>query len=138
MSPLCIYTFLPPLEKDFPESVQQNKEMLEVITSIKKKYYEDSDKPPPYSFIWSNGVSQSSTIIINKFGLSSDLPAVLVLSPIKKLFSPYIGSFDAKNIRAFLNDVSRGKGRVFSYDETYIALPDKLKTKPAPVEHDEL
>ena len=136
LSALCVLTFLPPLEPEFKESVEQHESYIEVLKKLKASFYQlaDTEKLPSFQFVWLDGTAKSGAQLINKFGMSSDLPSVMVLSPKKKVYGKYLGGFGEKDLTWFLKDAGRGVGRVFPYnwDIEFVAA-----SKPAAVK-DEL
>eukprot|EP00158_Paraphelidium_tribonemae_P003824 Partr_v1_DN26398_c0_g1_i1_m43241 putative NA len=118
MSTLCFVAFLPPLELEFEESVKRHAEILALLRSAKKAMYAMGEKEvlPNMHFMWLDGTAKYSTKIIQKFGISSDLPSALVLHPKKRVYRPFIRAFDEPEIRAFLKETARGTGRAIAYD----------------------
>lgn len=111
--------FLPLLEEEFDESVAQHNSFISILKKLKKATFDAtataSFPMPLMHFVWLDGSDAHSQKLIRQFELSSDLPSLMVLNPNKHGYAPYIGSFEESKIRRFLQDISRGLGRVFSY-----------------------
>lgn len=97
LSTLCVFALLPPLEEEFPESVEQHKQLIATIAAVKRHFFEQTEKEviaaakaasedgttsasllPTYLFSWMDGTAPEATKFVSKFGLSSDLPSMMV------------------------------------------------------------
>ena len=135
-SNLCFLAFLPPLEKEYEESIRDRETFVKTLSSVKKAFHErkedDGAPMPQFHFSFMDGTKKSSKAFINRFGVSSDLPSAMVVNPSKKAYRPFIGSFDEAGIKSFLEETGRGRGRVFQYegDLTFGTAEKKHETKP--------
>jgi protein disulfide-isomerase A6 len=120
LSSLCLVSFLPILEPEFEESVKLRESLINVLTGLKKTLHEartkDPSSVPMLHIMWADGSTSTAKKIINKFGVSSDLPSALFLSPKKKAYRPYVGVFEEADLKRFADETRHGKGRVFTYD----------------------
>lgn len=154
LSNLCLIAFLPPLEKEYAESVKQRNESIELLKSLKKYFYEaqygksssgrkskaddddDDDEEngnskaassvPSYHISFTDGTTKHASKIISQFGLSSDLPSVLIFSPQKKISVRYIGAWDLTELRKFMENITKKRvdARPFKFD---IGFPGDTK-----------
>ncbi|KAG0329481.1 protein disulfide isomerase (PDI) protein [Dissophora globulifera] len=115
----CVIAFLV-VEPEFPESVQMHEENLATLRQVKKAAH-DSGKA--LHVIWMDALDKRVVDFMNNFQLSSDIPGLLLLSPGKKAFAPFVGRFDVEGIQEWVSDSSFGRGRVFPYSFS-VVLPE--------------
>lgn len=82
---------------------------------------------PQFHFAWLDGTTKVSKRFMNGFGVSTDLPSALVLSPDKQAYRRFVGAFEEPTLIKFLEEVGQGRGRIQRYEgELYYG--DKEKT----------
>ncbi|KAJ3112051.1 protein disulfide isomerase (PDI) protein [Phlyctochytrium bullatum] len=107
---VCILSFHS-LEAEYPESVEAHKQEIEVLTTVKKTFFE---KKGPYSFAWINIVKHGKNLV-KQFDVSDSVPAVLAINSKKGVYVNYRGAFDAASLTSFLTDLQRGKARTSKF-----------------------
>jgi protein disulfide-isomerase A6 len=123
-SSFCFMAFLPPLDEEFQESKDQREQLMDILKKLNRKFYGfiEAEMLPAVHFMFMDGFSSVGQDIIRKFGLSSDLPSGMILSPKKKLYIPLFTSFDEDSLTKYIKEAAKGKAKIFKYDGT-ISLP---------------
>ena len=67
-----------------------------------------------FRFMWVDGIKYHK--FCEDFGKGEDLPSMVVLSPLKKVFTPFVGAFEEESMRSFLGKVTHGKKRSSTID----------------------
>jgi len=109
---ICVIAFLPPVvevtEGDESGAVEQ-KNYLPIVEEIYEKY-----KQGPWSFLWVDGVAHSA--FREEFGVTDDLPGLVVYSPSKSRIAGYVGSFTTESVGTFLEKILRGSKKTAPLD----------------------
>jgi len=106
-----------------------HKKFLETLDKVTQKNYKS------FSFVWVDGVHHID--LMQFLHLESGFPSLAVISPSKKVYAPYVGSYEADKINSFLDKLLRGA-------KPTIQLPGELEphlaafnTPPSPPQADE-
>ncbi|KAJ3167779.1 protein disulfide isomerase (PDI) protein [Irineochytrium annulatum] len=126
---VCVIALLT-LEPDFEESVAAHKADFDVVTKLKKKYY---DKKSPFNFTWLNVIEHGKELI-RQFDISDIYPGFIAINAKKNVYRIHRGAFDEASISSFLDDMKLGKGRNLKFTFT----PTLEKAKKEKVAKDEL
>ncbi|CAG8746836.1 10116_t:CDS:2 [Gigaspora margarita] len=126
---LCVFSFLI-LEPEYPESVAEHSNNLEIVRKVKKKFYDQSsvDKKLSLRFFWFNALSKEAKKLIKDFKLSDMFPNLMVLNPNRKVYRPLMGPFDEEGIEKFLNDIAKGRGSSYEYGFD-VSIDEKIEKK---------
>ena len=123
LSSVCFIVFLPPVEEEYPESVQQHGDTITMHQALKEDLHQLRQKSPSsvsnVFMSWSFGHTQLVQNIMHKFGVSTDMPSALALNPGKKGFRPYIGAFDKDGMKHFLTESVRRGLYKFDWDVVF-------------------
>ncbi|CAG8467303.1 9148_t:CDS:2 [Funneliformis mosseae] len=122
---LCIFTFLP-LETEFEESIKEHESNIKILKNVKESLHEELGNSIYLRFLWFNSLESGSKKLLKDFKLADVFPVLMILNPNRKVYRPYLGPFDEENIKKFLKEVIKGKGKSFEYDFT-ITLETKRK-----------
>ncbi|CAG8814993.1 27445_t:CDS:2, partial [Racocetra persica] len=116
--------------KEYPESVAEHSNNLEILRKVKKKFHEQStiDKKLSLRFFWFNALSKESKKLIKDFKLSDMFPNLMILNPNRKVYRPHIGPFDEEGIEKFLNDIAKGRGSSYEYNFD-VSMEEKIEKK---------
>ncbi|KAJ3329655.1 protein disulfide isomerase (PDI) protein [Blyttiomyces sp. JEL0837] len=123
---VCVVSLLA-LESEFEESVSAHKSDLDVITKMKKKYY---DRKSPLTFVWLNPL-EHGTKLRKQFDISDSYPGLFAVNSKKGVYRIHLGAFDEVSVSRFLDDMMAGRGRNVKLDfipELDEAKKDKKKS----------
>lgn len=119
-SSLCFIAFLPPLEPEIEQSVQEHESNLKVLADLKRSLYDMRISSPSslanFHVSWTFGYSEERQNMLNRFGVATDLPSCMVIHPSKKVYAPFIGQYEVESLKSFLRKISEGRGRVLKYN----------------------
>ncbi|CAG8741281.1 20424_t:CDS:2, partial [Gigaspora rosea] len=126
---LCVFSFII-LEPEYPESVAEHSNNLEIVRKVKKKFHDQSsvDKKLSLRFFWFNALSKEAKKLIKDFKLSDMFPNLMVLNPNRKVYRPLMGPFDEEGIEKFLNDIAKGRGSSYEYGFD-VSIDEKIEKK---------
>ncbi|CAG8446443.1 16454_t:CDS:2 [Dentiscutata erythropus] len=126
---LCVFSFLI-LEPEYPESVADHSNNLEILRKVKKKFHDQSsvDKKLSLRFFWFNALSKGAKKLIKDFKLSDMFPNLMILNPNRKVYRPHIGPFDEEGVVKFLNDIAKGRGSSYEYGFD-VFIDEKIEKK---------
>ncbi|KAI8852878.1 hypothetical protein BC829DRAFT_384006, partial [Chytridium lagenaria] len=103
---VCILSFHA-LEPEFPESLSANKAELEVLSTVKKTFF---DRKAPFTFTWVNALQRGRNLM-QQFDVSEMYPSLVAVNSKKGVYVHYRGAFDVQGVTAFLGDLRTGKTR---------------------------
>jgi len=93
---LCVISFF----SEENTGAELHQKFLDTLGQVTKKNHKS------FSFVWLDGVQHID--LMQFFHLESGFPAMAVVHPSKKVYSPYIGSYEADKISGFLDKLLRG------------------------------
>jgi hypothetical protein len=133
-SSFCVLSFLPPLEEEFEESVKQHRNLIAILTELKKDLYEarKSNSPlPRVNLMWLDGSQEENFKLLQRFGVATDLPSVVFVKPDKKIVGPYIGGFEKESLLKGIREAAKGRGRLYKYNFDINVFSEKIEGKSA-------
>jgi protein disulfide-isomerase A6 len=98
--PLCIVAFLPHI---MDSSDEERRVYLEIIRGVVNNF-----RDKPVSFLWSQAGDHQE--LQDQFSLYSGFPAVLLINPLRRVFSVMKSSFTEENFEEWLQDILNRKG----------------------------
>lgn len=98
----CIITFLPPLEEEYPESVSNYNEAIEMASGLEMA----SDRSSKSLWIALDHSLSSTEKLKEVLGLSDDTPNLVVIN--SKSYHPFRGAWTKDEIAKFLRMAIRG------------------------------
>jgi len=99
-NPLCVVVILPTLLDSTP---QERSVYLEIVRGTVNNF-----RDKPVSFLWSQAGDHPE--IQNQFNLQSGFPLVLLINPMRQVFSIMKSSFSEENLEEWLKDILNRKG----------------------------
>ena len=93
---ICVIAFLNPEH-------EEHEKYLAALDEASKAHYKH------FNFIWVDGLEHSA--FASKFGTGEDLPSMVVYSPTKKAYTPFVGAFSGESVVNYLGKVLHGKKR---------------------------
>ena len=119
--PLCVVTFLPHI---LDSSEEERKVYLEIIRGVVNNF-----RDKPVSFLWSQAGDHQE--IQDQFSLYSGFPAVILINPIRRVFSVMKSSFTEENFEEWLRDILNKKGgRRFGQYSKSLSFGDVAEEEP--------
>uniref|UniRef100_A0A7S3N3R3 protein disulfide-isomerase n=1 Tax=Strombidium inclinatum TaxID=197538 RepID=A0A7S3N3R3_9SPIT len=97
---ICIINFLPNI---FDSNAAERNSYLETIKGVAKK-----NRKHPFKWFWLQAGDQLD--LERQLNLGFGFPAVVAVSPQKKMMATMRGSFSKPNVNQFLSDLLIGKG----------------------------
>jgi len=97
---ICIINFLPNI---YDSNAKERKGYLNAINAVAKK-----NRKAPFRWFWLQAGDQLD--LERQLNLGFGFPAVIAVSPNKKMIATMRGSFSEDNVNSFLTDVQVGKG----------------------------
>lgn len=88
-----------------------NDDSREETVSMLKEFNKSSDL---FQFSWLKDKKASS--IAKKLDLVADYPTMFILHPSKHLYRPYVGAWDAKSIKQWLDQIASGRVQAWPYE----------------------
>jgi len=102
---LCVVSFF----SEENTGADDHKRYVDAILKVAKKNHK------LFQFLWIDGVEQIN--FMEHFHLASGFPELIVYSPAKSSYVPFVGSFEEKTINEFLEQVMRGTRKASSIKE---------------------
>lgn len=103
---LCFVAFLG-LEPEFPESVEQNKNEIEILQKAKLKH---KNKSSSFHVVWVNAL-ETGRQLMRDADVSDILPGFLAIHTHRGFYTNFRAGFDQENIEKFISDVLYGRTR---------------------------
>ena len=98
--PLCVVVFLPSL---LDSSVEERSVYLEMVRSVVNNF-----RDKPVSFMWAQAGDHQE--LQDTFSLNAGFPSVILINPMRRLFSIMRSSFSEENLEEWLRDILNRKG----------------------------
>ena len=125
--PLCVVAFLPHI---LDSSDEERKVYLEIVKGVVNNF-----RDKPVSFMWSQAGDHQD--LQDQFSLYSGFPAVILINPIRRVFSVMKSSFTEENFEEWLTDiVNRKGGRRFGQYSKSLTFGDVAEETPEEVFED--
>ena len=99
-NPLCIVVILPHI---LDSSVEERSVYLEMVKSTVNSF-----RDKPVSFMWAQAGDHQE--FQDTFALNAGFPAVLLVNPMRNIFSVMRSSYSEENLEEWLNDILNRKG----------------------------
>ncbi|KAJ3008890.1 hypothetical protein HKX48_008286 [Thoreauomyces humboldtii] len=105
----CAITFVIH-EPEYPESTAAHLETLALLQKTAAQH-------PGFRYLWIDAQKHEAHRMMRDLGMSDMLPGLVVVNGPKNVYRVLTGPFDEAGLKAFLKDVSNGKGRFFKMQE---------------------
>ena len=125
---ICVINFLPNI---YDSNAEERKKYLDTIMKSAK-----ANRKQPFKWFWLSAGDQLD--LERTLNLGFGFPAVVAISPSKKMIATMKGGFDSKGLNAWLGDLLIGKGGLEDLKgEFKVKKVDKWDGKDAPVLEEE-
>lgn len=98
--PLCVIVFLPSL---LDSSVEERSVYLEMVRGVVNNF-----RDKPVSFMWAQAGDHQE--LQDTFSLNAGFPSVILINPMRRLFSIMRSSFSEEHLDEWLRDILNRKG----------------------------
>ena len=122
-SVICVVTFLPNI---YDSSANERNDYLAKVEKVMKK-----NRKQPFRYFWLQAGDQLD--LERELNLGFGFPAVIAISPLKKMLATMRMSFSDSNINQFLSDILVGRERLQTLPGDFkVKKADKWDKKDAP------